>query len=76
MRKHIVILAATLLAATAACAQSETPSMTQKTPAIATKGQTNLSAPVAGKNSFTQAQAKSRIEKGGYTAVKDLKLDN
>ena len=33
-------------------------------------------APVAGKNSFTEAQAKERLEKHGYTAVSGLKKDD
>jgi hypothetical protein len=33
-------------------------------------------APVAGKNSFTEAQARSRIEAHGYTNVSGLKKDD
>jgi hypothetical protein len=33
-------------------------------------------APVAGKNSFTEAQAKERLEKHGYSAVSGLKKDD
>jgi hypothetical protein len=33
-------------------------------------------APVAGKNSFTESQAKDRLEKHGYTAVSGLKKDD
>jgi hypothetical protein len=36
----------------------------------------NASAPVAGKNSFTMAQAKSHIEAKGYTNVTSLSLDD
>ncbi|MCS0459620.1 MULTISPECIES: PepSY domain-containing protein [Rhizobium] len=63
-----------LLAAGASFAQSETPSTSQTTPAIATGP--NPGAPVAGKNSFTEAQAKSRIEEAGYKDVTGLKLDD
>jgi hypothetical protein len=45
------------------------------TPAIATSGANNLGAPVAGANSFTKAEAKSRIEKAGYTSVAGLTKD-
>ena len=38
--------------------------------------QKNSNAPVAGRNSFTEGQAKSAIEKAGYTAVTDLKKDD
>ncbi len=36
----------------------------------------NPTAPVAGRNSFTEAQAKERIEKAGYSGVTALKLDD
>jgi hypothetical protein len=45
------------------------------TPAIATSGVNNPGAPVAGANSFTKAEAKSRIEKAGYTSVAGLTKD-
>ncbi|MBW9115614.1 PepSY domain-containing protein [Rhizobium cauense] len=63
-----------LLSATTVFAQSETPSTSQTTPAINTEH--NPGAPVAGKNSFTEAQAKERIEGAGYTDVTGLKLDD
>ena len=43
------------------------------TPAIATTD--NPAAPAVGANSFTRAQAKSRIEKAGYTSVAGLTKD-
>lgn len=46
------------------------------TPAVATPDTKNSTAPVEGANSFTEAQAKERIEKAGYTGVKDLKKDD
>ena len=36
----------------------------------------NAAAPVAGKNSFTEAQARSRIEARGYANVTGLKKDD
>ena len=72
--KRSIFAATLLLSATAALAQSQTPSTSQTTPAVNT-GQ-NPGAPVAGKNSFTEDQAKSRIEDGGYTDVTGLKLDD
>jgi hypothetical protein len=45
------------------------------TPAVATSGVNNPGAPVAGANSFTEAEAKSRIEKAGYTGVAGLTKD-
>ncbi|MBB3289434.1 MULTISPECIES: PepSY domain-containing protein [Rhizobium] len=72
--KRSIFAAALLLSATAALAQSQTPSTSQTTPAVNT-GQ-NPAAPIAGKNSFTEDQAKSRIEAAGYTDVTGLKLDD
>lgn len=45
------------------------------TPAIATSDVNNPGAPAAGANSFTTAEAKSRIEKAGYTHVAGLVKD-
>ena len=36
----------------------------------------NAAAPVPGKNSFTEAQARDRLEQHGYSAVSGLQLDN
>jgi hypothetical protein len=72
--KRSIFVATIVLSATAALAQSQTPSTSQTTPAVNT-GQ-NPGAPVAGKNSFTEDQAKSRIEAAGYTDVTGLKLDD
>ena len=44
---------------------------TNQTPAPSTQ-----QAPVAGANSFTEAQAQERIEKAGFTEVKGLKKDD
>ena len=41
--------------------------------AINSAGQNNSDAPVAGRNSFTEGQAKSKIEEAGYTNVTELK---
>jgi hypothetical protein len=47
-------------------------------PAIATPGvdSQTLAAPVAGANSFTEAQARDRLEAHGYTDVTGLRLDD
>lgn len=76
MKKQSIILVVALLVATSAMAQSQTPTTTQTTPAVSTSGEQNPGAPVAGKNSFTEAQAKSRIEGAGFTDVMGLKLDD
>ncbi len=74
MKKFTLLTAGLLLAASGALAQSQTPSTSQTTPAANTEQ--NPGAPVAGKNSFTEDQAKSRIEEAGYTDVTGLKLDD
>ncbi len=76
MKKIVFGVAAVLLSTSAAFAQSETPKTSQTTPAVSTSSEQNPGAPIAGKNSFTEAQAKSRIEEAGYTDVSGLKLDD
>jgi hypothetical protein len=74
-----MILAVALLGASALAAAAQTPpapSSDAGTPAVATTETKNPAAPVAGANSFTEAQAKDRIEKAGFTEVKDLKKDD
>lgn len=75
----MMILAAALFGASALTATAQTtpaPSSDGNTPAVATPDTKNPTAPVAGANSFTEAQAKDRIEKAGYTGVTGLKLDD
>jgi opacity protein-like surface antigen len=69
----VTFLSILALSATAATAQPANPK--GSTPAVSGKG-TNPDAPVAGSNSFTEGQAKSRIEAGGYQSVSDLKKDD
>ena len=45
------------------------------TPAVSSPNANNPGAPAAGANSFTEAQAKSRIEKAGYSNVSGLSKD-
>jgi hypothetical protein len=74
-----MIFAAALLGAsalTAVAQTSTTPPTDANTPAVATPGSNNPIAPVAGYNSFTEAQAKERIETAGYSGVTALKLDD
>lgn len=44
--------------------------------AVNSPGQNNSTMPVEGRNSFTEAQAKSRIEAAGYTEVSGLAKDD
>ncbi|TXI03594.1 MAG: PepSY domain-containing protein [Rhizobium sp.] len=74
MNKLLISTFAVTVFATASFAQSEKPTTSQTTPAVNTKH--NPGAPIAGKNSFTEKQAKSRIEKAGYKNIRDLKLDS
>lgn len=71
---RLILAAALALAATTAYAQPANPD--GKTPAVTTPSTpTNPDAPVPGANSFTEGQARSRIEKAGYTNVSGLKKD-
>jgi len=64
-----------MFAAGGAFAQTTPANPDAKTPAVATPSTVNPGAPVAGANSFTEAQAKSRIEAAGYTGVAGLTKD-
>lgn len=44
-------------------------------PAVSTNATNNPGAPAAGANSFTEGQAKARLEKDGYTSVTALTKD-
>ena len=45
-------------------------------PPMATAPSTDPNAPLPGANSFTETQAKERIEKAGFTQVSNLKKDD
>jgi opacity protein-like surface antigen len=75
------ILAASFLCmfAGAAAAQSANPPANSNPSMPATTSPNsgnNAGAPAAGANSFTEAQAKSRIEKDGFSSVSNLKKDD
>lgn len=79
MRKYVLIAAVGLFMPLSALAQTQngTSSGTDaETPAVATPDTNNPSAPVPGENSFTEEQARERMQEAGYTDVKDLKLDD
>jgi putative membrane protein len=63
----LTLMAALAISTSAAVAQ---------TPAVKSPGANNPAAPVPGANSFTEGQAKSRIEGAGYTDVTALKKDD
>ena len=76
MRKSLLAVLLTVVALPA-FAQSMPPANDKaNTPAVNTpNAPTNPSAPVAGANSFSEAQAKSRIEAKGFSSVSGLKKD-
>ena len=76
MRLQLAVAATTaLLLSPAALAQPANPQ--GNTPAVNTpNGPPNPGAPVAGANSFTEGQAKSRIESKGFANVSDLQKDS
>ena len=80
MRKSLVVAAALAVLASSAMAQTQNPPA-QDSPqnsAINSQDSSNrqVNAPVAGANSFTESQARSRIEKMGFADVTDLKKDD
>jgi hypothetical protein len=76
MKRSIMVICAAMMAATAASAQTPAARSGPNNNAINTSGKHNSNAPVAGRNSFTQGQAKSKIEEAGYTNVSALKKDS
>ena len=78
MRKTLIVGVTLALMCGSALAQTQAPPAQQgpENRAVNTEGTNNSSAPVAGANSFTEGQAKSRIEAGGYSNVTELKKDD
>ena len=76
MKRSILVMCAGLMAATAASAQNPPAQPGPNNNAVNNSGQKNSNAPVAGRNSFTEGQAKSKIEEAGYTSVSELKKDD
>ena len=80
MKRFMAATATTLFAvsayAVAALAQNApAANLNAHPPAIATSSTTNVDAPAAGANSFTEGQAKSRIEAAGFNNVSGLMKD-
>lgn len=72
-----VALAAVVGLAVISIASAQTPPpVSAADPPIATSPSTDPSAPLAGANSFTENQAKERMEKAGFTQVTNLKKDD
>jgi opacity protein-like surface antigen len=75
MKRLLAMSALALLVTTTAFAQAPAAKDTPGNNAV-NSDQKNSNAPVAGRNSFTEGQAKSAIEKAGYSGVTDLKKDD
>jgi opacity protein-like surface antigen len=75
-RTSILTIAAVLLMGGAAAAQNPPAQSGPNNKAINSSDQNNSDKPVAGRNSFTEGQAKSKIEDAGYTNVGELKKDD
>ena len=78
MQKALYVGAALALMVGSAVAQSQNPPANQgpNNPAVNTTVTNNPGAPVAGANSFTEGQAKSRLESQGYGEITELKKDD
>ena len=75
MRNSLVIGFVLAIAATGAMAQSPPAQNGPQNGAINSKDKV-VDAPVKGRNSYTEGEAKSRIEKLGFVNVSDLKKDD
>jgi hypothetical protein len=75
-RPTLLVSAALIAAATSAFAQNPPAQSGPNNNAVNSRGENNSNAPVAGRNSFTEGQAKSKIEGAGYTNVSELKEDD
>jgi hypothetical protein len=75
MQRTLVLTTAALLLAGAASAQNP-PAQSGPNNSAINSDQKNSDRPVAGRNSFTEGQAKSKIEDAGYSNVSDLKKDD
>jgi len=69
--KRTMLVAAAALLATSAIAQDKQAG--SHNPAVKDSAVHDVAAPAKGHSSFTEAQAKGRIAKAGYTDISDLK---
>ena len=75
MQRTLILTTAAVLIAGAASAQNP-PAQSGPNNSAINSDQKNSDRPVAGRNSFTEGQAKSKIEDAGYSNVSDLKKDD
>jgi hypothetical protein len=76
MRTFIPIAAALALIASSASAQNPPANSGPGNNAINSPSTTNTAAPVEGRNSFTEGQARSRMEASGFAEVSGLQKDD
>ena len=78
MRNSLVVGAILALVASGAVAQTQTPPAASgpQNPAISGSTSKQVEAPVKGRNSFTEGEAKSRIESNGFSDVSGLAKDD
>ena len=76
MRKIFMVAVIAAIALPAAAQQQRPANRDANTPAVNTPNSPpNPGAPVAGANSFTESQAKSRLETNGFSNVSGLQKD-
>ena len=74
--KTLLILAVSAALIVSASAQNRPANSDPQTPAVVTPNSPPIpGAPAAGANSFTEGQAKSRLESSGYSSVNNLAKD-
>lgn len=74
MKRMILAIGAMAFASVAYAQETQPNSADPETPPVTTPNAENSTAPVAGKNSFTEVQARKRLEDNGYTDIGDLVL--
>lgn len=76
MSRLTLLVTTLLLLGAVPAAQSQPAQSGPGNNAVNSSDQNNSNKPVAGRNSFTEGQAKSRIEEAGYSNVSGLKKDD
>ena len=75
-RTILLLLTSASLLAAPSFAQNPPATDRPNNNAVNSSGQNNSDKPVSGANSFTEGQAKSKIEEAGYNNVTSLKKDD
>ncbi len=76
MKRLALVVCVAVVASTSAFAQNPPARSGPNNNAVNSSGQNNSNVPVAGRNSFTEGQAKSKIEGAGFTNVSALQKDD